>query len=414
MQREQDYLVSQPGGQQNEDTQRSYRLAGGPSFGVSSSGGQVRPASNFQAAQQASPDRARQTFRTRERQIREVRPVDFTLRDTAQTKSDIGADIVSQGIQQEQRLAESGPKVEEFLPDYEKALTGDQDAIMRTGYRLQNPYEERKVEDIRPTAGQTFLDFLRAPGQDTYHTELAKQQGGPFGVNALDAARLAASGQGARAFSRAAQDIGSVYNLIPEAEARVAESETRRANQYAETVDSIRALLQGGEQQYKTEAQRKIDEYKNRNVDPELRAIVEELKVTNPELGPYLGMDFGQLAPFIDRELTFAETLSPEEADRYNIIAELLGVNPVQRLAPEAGFNRESIIAALLAEAQNEQQAAILAEKQESERRARQAAGASQQAEDDRRERDLNRSTNITGGGQPVSRDTGVVDVSNW
>jgi hypothetical protein len=285
--------------------------------------------------------------------------VDFTLRDTSQTKSDIGADIVSQGIQQEQRLAESGPKVEEFLPDYEKALTGDQDAIMRTGYRLQNPYEERKVEDIRPTAGQTFLDFLRAPGQDTYHTELAKQQGGPFGVNALDAARLAASGQGARAFSRAAQDIGSVYNLIPEAEARVAESETRRANQYAETVDSIRALLQGGERELKTAGEREIEAYRTRDLGPELRALVEELKVTNPEISPYigegLGAGFEKLNPFIDRELTFAETLSPEEADRYNIIAELLGVNPVQRLAPEAGFNRDSVIAAILAAAQNEQ-----------------------------------------------------------
>jgi len=358
MQREQDYLVSQPGGQQNEDTQQSYRLAGGPSFGVSSTGGQIRPASNFQNAQQATPDRSRQTFRTRERQIREVRPVDFTVSQAEPTKRLIESDIRGQANRITQDLAESAPKVEEFLPDYQKALSGDQEAIRRTGERLQTPFEAREVPQIYSTEGQSLLDFLRAPSQDTFQTELSRQRGGPFGVNALDAARLAASGLGGSAFTQASRDIGQVYNLIPAIERDIRAKEAGREADYGSRVAELLGLIKSDEGALRRESEREIEAYRGRNVDPELRAIVEELKVTNPELGPYLGMDFGQLAPFIDRELTFAETLSPEEADRYNVLAELLGTNPVQRIAPEAGFNRESIIAALLAEAQNEQKEA--------------------------------------------------------
>jgi len=68
---------------------------------------------------------------------------------------------------------------------------------------------------------------------------------------------------------------------------------------------------------------------------------------------PYLNRRELDFSPYIDRDLTFAETLDDQEAQRYNVIAELLGMNPVQRLNPEAGLNREAIINAMIAQAGN-------------------------------------------------------------
>lgn len=352
MQRSQDYLVNSPGQDQNQDTQRSYRLAGGPS--VSFSGGQVRSAQAFQGAQSNVPDRARQSFRTRERQIRENRPIDFTLKGTESAKQNIQSDIVGQGLEQERRLAEGAPKLDEFLPDYSKALGGDQGALQRTGERLQGSYKAKEVAPIQATEGQAFLDFLREPSQEAFHTELTKQRGGTFGVNALDAAILQASGKGSDAFTQAKRDIGQVYNLIPQTEQRLRGIEQNREKRYGDLVSQIKGQLTTDEKGMHADAQKEMAGYRGRDFNAILQQISNEIAQKNPELKGFLNnINPNVYEPFIDRDLSFEETLDPREVTRYNAIAELLGTSPVQAVSRGQEFNRDKIVNAMLGEAQN-------------------------------------------------------------
>lgn len=349
--------------QGNQDSQRSYRLST-PS--VSFTGGQRTTAETPRASEpQESPDRSRQIFRATNRQIRENRPLDFTLGELQQERQRLSADIAGQAERQRRQLAETAPKLDEFLPDYEKALAGDQGAIQATGQRLQNEFTPREVAPIRADAG-AYGQFLRDPSQEAFQTELYRQRGGTYGLNALDAAILAASGRGAQVFQRGRQQLASAYDVVPQIESELRQQEAQRQADYNATIQALRNRVMADEAAMREQAQSEIEAYRNRDVQAELDRIVEQTKLLNPQLAGYFGRNVN-LDPFVDRELTFAETLDPEEARRYNVIAELLGQAPVGRLDPEAGINQDLVIAALVAEAQK--QAMQREQNREAERR---------------------------------------------
>ena len=350
--RSQDFLV-QDTQQGDQDTNRPMRLNAGsvstPSFNVSPTGGQRQAEPRNEPA-----DRSRQNFRTRERQIREVRPVDFTLQGVGDARRRIEADISGQAYKQEKELKETAPNVSEFLPDYQKALSGNQGAIQATGQRLQQEFTPREVQPIYSNAAASQLDFLRQPSQDAYQVALNRQRGGTYGVNALDAARLAASGVGQQGFERAREQVSGAYDVIPGITDRLQAQEAQRARDYTDVVNQLRSQITGDEAAIQEQARREIEAYRNRDVSAEIAALEQEARLQNPELNYFMGGPNLDFNPYIDRELTFAETLDDQEAQRYNVIAELLGKNPVQRMTPEAGLNREGIINALIAEARNE------------------------------------------------------------
>lgn len=335
--------------QGDQDTQRIYRLGSGPNINVSPTGGQ-----RSQSPEPTEPqDRARQRFRTRERQIREVRPVDFTVRQVEPARQRIQADIRGQAERAQRELAEEAPKLEEFLPDYQKALSGDQQAIRRTGERLQRDYQPEEIEPLRSTSDIALRDYLRAPSQDAFGLELQRQRAGTSGVNALDAARLAASGVGAMAFDEARGRLASAYDIIPELQQSLENERQRLRQGFVDEQSKLRSDIIADELAMRRAAEAEIEAYKNRDVNEQIRQIEQEAKLMNPELARLIGGDM-DFSPFIDRDIIFEETLDPQEAARYNVIAELLGKTPVQRIDPGAGLNRDAILQAFLAEAQNE------------------------------------------------------------
>ncbi len=349
--RSQDYLISGVGEDQPQQQNQAYRL-NVPSF----TGGQSFASTATQQKQQ-TPDRARQQFRTRERQIRENRPVDFAV-ETKPTTQRVKADIAGQAFNLEQELSKSAPKIEEFLPDFEKALKGDEEALQRTGQRLQTPYEQREIEPITSYAGTGLADFLSREGVDAYQTELARQRAGTYGLNALDAAILGASGMGAKAFNIARNELGKAYEDIPSITNRLTEQEAKRANDYSLAIADMTRRAQ--EERAKIEEQARIEQeiFKNRDISKDIEDILLRSKQASPDVAPYIGtyemLPAGlDINPYIDRELTFEETLDEQEAQRYNAIAELLGFSPVQRATPESAINEEALMQAILADALN-------------------------------------------------------------
>jgi len=279
--RSQDFLV-QDTQQVDQDTTRPMRLSTGsvsaPSVNVSPTGGQRQP-----EPQNEPSDRSRQNFRARERQIREVRPVDFTVQGAGDARRRIEADLRGQAYRQEKELSETAPNISEFLPDYQKALSGNQAAIQATGQRLQQEFTPREIQPIYSNAAATQFDFLRQPSQDAYQVALARQRGGAYGVNALDAARLAASGVGQQGFERAREQVSGAYDVIPGITDRLQAQESQRARDYADVVNQLRAQITGDESAMQEQARREMEAYRNRDVSAEIAALEQEARLLNPQ-----------------------------------------------------------------------------------------------------------------------------------
>lgn len=348
------FMVSPIGQEQNAAQNQGYKLTSP----LNIRGGQSFASTAAQAAQPRQPDRGRQMFRTRERQIRENRPLDFTVQ-TRPTTERVRADIVGQFGRQQKEMADTGPQIGEFLPDFEKGIAGDAQALARTGQRLQTPYQQREVEPISTAAGDTLRDFLAQDGRDAFQTELGRQRAGTFGLNALDAAILEASGLGAQKFEQARGELGASYRDIPKLTQQIRDAEAERAKQYASAVSDIRSQAQAYEQAMREKGQIESEIYANRDISPDIRRAIEQAKLLSPDYAPFIG-DYESLKsagldfePFVDRELTFEETLQPDQAARYNALAEVLGLQPVQSIAPERAMNEDAIIQAILAAARN-------------------------------------------------------------
>lgn len=357
--RSQDYLVDGMGQDQNQRQDQPYRLASP----INIRGGQSFASTAAQQAQPQQPDRARQQFRTRERQIRENRPIDFTV-DVAPTTKRIKADIAGQATTQKQKLAE-GEDISQFLPDFEKALAGDAGALQRTGQRLNTEYQQREIEPIQSFAGESLAQFLAEPSQDAYQTALTKQRAGTFGLNALDAAILGASGQGAQSFEKARQELGGAFSEIPGITKGLREQEAQRARDYAAAVSDMRNKAQAYEQQMRAQADLEAKQYAERSVTDEIAKIYEQARALAPDKSEFIRYGDVDVRPFVDRDLTFAETLDEQEAQRYNAIAELLGLNPVQSMKPSQTMNQDAIMQAILANAGNKQTQALNAKRQQ-------------------------------------------------
>lgn len=356
--RSQDFLVRGMGEDEPQQQNQGYRL-NVPSF----SGGQSFASTAAQRAQPKQPDRSRQQFRTRERQIRENRPIDFTV-DVSPTVKRIKADIAGQATAQRQKLAESDD-ISQFLPDFEKAIAGDAGALQRTGQRLNTEYQQREFEPIQSFEGESLAQFLAEPSTDAYQTALTKQRAGTFGLNALDAAILGASGAGAQSFETARQELGGAFSEIPGIRQAIKEQEEQRARDYAIAVSDIRNKAQAYEQQMRAQADLEAKQYAERSVTDEIAKLYEQAQALAPDKSRFINYGDVDVRPFIDRDLTFAETLDEQEEQRYNAIAELLGLNPVQAMKPAPTMNKDAIIQAILANAVNEQTQELNAKRQQ-------------------------------------------------
>lgn len=352
-QRSQDFLVDQDNFNGNQNTRQSINLT---TPRMSGTGGQTY------VPQRQEVDKSRQQFRTRNRQIRENRPVDFTVQQVEPAYQRIQSDLRAKAEEQIRDLAETAPKVEEFLPDYQKALTGDQEAIMRTGQRLQQEqFVPREVKPIYSTEGAALQDFLKQSGPEAYQTELSRQRGNVYGLNALDAAILGYTGAGSEAFGEARQRLGSAYDIVPELTKQIRDTEAQKAIAYQSAIEDLRNQILQDEAAMRAQAESEIEAYKNRDVtmaSPEIADLFNTLSEQNPELARFIRprVRFGysrpiDFEPFVDRDMTFAETLDPQEYQRYNVLAELLGTAPVQQTTPEAPINMDRIVPFLLEEA---------------------------------------------------------------
>ena len=352
--RQQDYLVNRGDENQNQETTRSYRLAS-PSVTVSATGGQAQAPTQ----ERQEPDRSRQKFRARERQIREVRPVDFTLQSLTPTIRNLKADLQGEFQEQSEMLASEAPKTEEFLPDFQKALSGDQGAIQKTGERLAMEYEAPEFAPIRSSVAQPMASFLSDPSQEAFQTELMRSRGGPYGLSALDAARLAASGVGRQAFERGKQELAQAYSIAPELQKRLEQQALEKEQAFATQQELLRNEIQRELDALEAEGQREIEAYKTRDVTDlinEALGAAQAQAAAEPYLQYIGGIDY---EPYIDRELTMGEALTPEEIERYNILQELLGGTPLAAMEREAPFSRDALIAALIGEAQASQHAKL-------------------------------------------------------
>jgi hypothetical protein len=348
--RSQDYLVTNQAQGQNQNTQQPLRLST-PSYTANAFDIRGGTGGNSTAPMQ---DLTRQRMKAQKRQVTENRPVDFNV-NLQSTKARTQGDLSGQFNDQSTALAKRMPQVNEFLPDFTKAIENDsEEAQQRTAQRLTGNLSEYVTPNIDTGADDEMQAFLGKGGVDAFLTQLQRERGGGLsGVNRLDAAILGYSGAGQNAFDRARGELSQVANqrfgLQDQLRQRAAEQDT----QYKSAQEQLLGAVKQRQADFDTTIAQRQQDYRNRDVSAELASAIEKARIQAATGGfaDYFPGGLGGNEQFVNRELTREQALEAPETRQYNDLMDLLGGNAIQTQARGPSIREDALIASLLAEA---------------------------------------------------------------
>jgi len=340
--RTQDYLLGGVGEQRNEPNQPS-----APRISYATGGtGTV-----FGGAKRQTPDLSRTAFKARERQITENAPKQLDLSFLNTEINRALADVREQGTKQLDVLAKAGGKLSDYLPDLSKAvLSSDEQAMQTVAQRLAAPTQQYTTENVSTAYDDALLNYLRGANKETFQDALIKQRGGGglLGMNRLDAAILARSGQAREALNKKRREVESIAGTEGMYNRTIAGEKAAAEKRYADTTKQIKDYLQQQAKATEGDIERTVQQYKDRDmrVAKELAKAetIERLRRENPEVLPFIG-GATDIERFIDREMTREEATSAKQAEILNNVAKLLGTGQIYGTrAQEALYDQNALL----------------------------------------------------------------------
>jgi hypothetical protein len=310
------------------------------------------------------PNRYRTRFNAFERQVKEndAGKLNLNFAETARTKA--LDDLDQKAGKQSEAIAGSGPDTSTFLPTFQASLGGEKGtsksaAQNATAENLRAFMPEFQATDIDTAMEDDALSALGQKDRAGYLNALMLERGGGLsGMNQLDAAILDKSGAGRRQFDEARK---SLVGMTERGDAKEAELKGQYDKKSSDLEAAKKSLIEaiGGEASgLETAGQKKIQDLINRAITPEeIEAIMQEAKAIRPDLD-ITHLNEGVYEPFIDRQMGFDETLSGDDAEKYNYLMELMGKDPVNFRESDPFVNRAGLLSKFLDEGEKRKVAA--------------------------------------------------------
>jgi hypothetical protein len=318
----------------------------------------------------------RNKFNAFNRQVEENKPTQIDMSFVDRTKSAADADISTQNKAGSETVGKMGPDISTFLPTFQNSLGDNAEARNATANNLKAYLPEYKPAEIDTAMEDEAMSLLGQQNRAGYLTALMENRGGGMsGANRLDAAILDRSGAGRQAFEQGRQKLSGYTDMGNAAETELNAQYEGKKGALKDAQNKLIEAIGGAKQGLTDKGQAAITAAQSRAIPlEEIAAIKQEAQRINPNL-PIV--DLKDYSPFIDREMSFEESLSGADADQYNYLAELLGKSPTMFRQQDPGVNREGLLRALLQEAD--------AQRQREEKAARDAMAGKATAQEQRK-----------------------------
>lgn len=298
------------------------------------------------------PNAYRNKFNAFNRQVEENQPGQINMSFVDRSKSAAEADIASKKQAGAETVGKMGPDISTFLPTFQKSMGDDVAARQATAANLKAYLPEYKPAEIDTAMEDEAMNLLNQQNRAGYLTALMEGRGGGLsGANRLDAAILDRSGAGRQMFEQGRQKLAGYTDVGNAAEAELAKMYEDKKSQLKTAQDRLIDAI-NKERLGLTEKGEGVMASQSRVMPwADIEAVKEEARKVNPALPIF---DLKDYAPFLDRNVSFEESLSGPEADQYNYLAELLGRSPTLFRKQDPLVNREALLRAFLAQGTEE------------------------------------------------------------
>lgn len=322
---------------------------------------------SYSLSSKMRPDLMRQKWRGFQRQVAENEATLMDMGFAEDIRQRAKADVEQQAKTASEAVAKDRPQFEQWLPNLQKGVKGDQKAFGETMSNLGMMLPEYVKPEIDTAIEDDTLRFMSQAGPAAYQEVLARRGGGALGGgNVLDAAILARSGAGARQFAKAAEglrgfeDIGNVLEgkVLGERKQLERDIETKKAELRKAAEGMAKGITEAGKKKQKDYAGRDVNIADIRSIADEiigsgavsadeaneLKAYVDELaKGGKEKLAPY--------RQYLNREMEIASALSDPQLQEINSLMALLGGQPIIRGGKQADIQKNKVIENLITKA---------------------------------------------------------------